>query len=326
MAHDVIQPPTPFLPLGCNFGVELVRQRETNFGIVRSLAFSRDGMRFAAGCSQVPARYAGFMTEITIAVWDTATGELLWRHQEEKPYYSVNSLGFSADGELLFGGGYIRDAATGKEIDWPGACSVCALSSDKRRVAYAGTYDVKLRDANYDVPRYRPQTVKNLDGLRDIYKLAFSPDCKWLCGGSRFADSWIWYADTGQPLRRLARGGGVSDFAFSNDSARIIVEGAVQETVSGQRLCRIEGGFFDFFTNNSISASTISPDGTRVVGGRANGNLDLFEAATGKPVHRLGRHPGMVTAVAFSADARYFVSGGRDGVIQLWRTEPSGYR
>jgi WD40 repeat protein len=65
-----------------------------------------------------------------------------------------------------------------------------------------------------------------------------------------------------------------------------------------------------------------SPDGKHIAVGGARflpeSPLIVFEAATGKAVHRLTGHAHVVRTVAFSADGKLLASGGGDGRLAVW--------
>jgi len=67
-----------------------------------------------------------------------------------------------------------------------------------------------------------------------------------------------------------------------------------------------------------ITALAISPDGSLVVVGLANGQVQLLERETGALLRVLEAHRGGVTAFDFSPDGSYLASGGIDGVVTIW--------
>jgi sterol desaturase/sphingolipid hydroxylase (fatty acid hydroxylase superfamily) len=68
----------------------------------------------------------------------------------------------------------------------------------------------------------------------------------------------------------------------------------------------------------AATALALSADGRRVVLGHQGGELDVWDAATGRPVASLAGHGGRVNGVAISGDGRRVVSGGCDGAVKVW--------
>jgi WD40 repeat protein len=65
--------------------------------------------------------------------------------------------------------------------------------------------------------------------------------------------------------------------------------------------------------------SGFSPDGNRIVSGRADNTLRLWDARTGQPVGEpLRGHENVVFCVAFSPDGSRIVSGSFDETLRLW--------
>ncbi len=68
----------------------------------------------------------------------------------------------------------------------------------------------------------------------------------------------------------------------------------------------------------AVTALAVSPDGSLVAVGLADGQVQLLERESGKLLRSLSRHIGGVIALEFSFDGRYLATGGADGVVTIW--------
>ena len=62
----------------------------------------------------------------------------------------------------------------------------------------------------------------------------------------------------------------------------------------------------------------LSPDGRQAAVGSDQGEVQLFDVATGRPGPVLRGHAGAVESLEYSPDGRQLGSGARDGTIRLW--------
>jgi WD40 repeat protein len=102
------------------------------------------------------------------------------------------------------------------------------------------------------------------------------------------------------------------------------VLGNIESTVV--RLWDVETGaaIQDFHSNVEIGSLAISPDGRSIAIGLINGQVQLWDIATGNHEHTLLAHSTVVSYVAFSPDSsKLLISGGGAGdyVLQLWDAE-----
>jgi eukaryotic-like serine/threonine-protein kinase len=65
-------------------------------------------------------------------------------------------------------------------------------------------------------------------------------------------------------------------------------------------------------------AVAFSPDGRSILTGSWEGTVQLWHAATGKPLGPPLQFQGEITSVAFSSDGRLFVTGGAGKTAQVW--------
>ena len=69
----------------------------------------------------------------------------------------------------------------------------------------------------------------------------------------------------------------------------------------------------------NVHALAVSRDGRRIASADSDHTVSLWDAETGKELHRLAGHTDAVYGVAFSADGRFLVSGGKDKSVRVWR-------
>src|SRR5262245_23123418 len=114
-----------------------------------------------------------------------------------------------------------------------------------------------------------------------LWALDYSPDGRYLVSGNMDGVTTLWDAKTGKAIRQFTAQGldEINGLAFSPDG-RIIVA----------------GGF------SQKSTETFAP---------------IWEVETGKEMLRLPL-PSMVYTVSFSRDGKYVLTGGSEGVSQLW--------
>ena len=70
---------------------------------------------------------------------------------------------------------------------------------------------------------------------------------------------------------------------------------------------------------DEVGAVAFSPDGRLIASASHDRTVQLWDAATRKPVgHPLTGHTDAVWSVAFSPDGLLLASGGADGTVRLW--------
>jgi RNA polymerase sigma factor (sigma-70 family) len=77
-------------------------------------------------------------------------------------------------------------------------------------------------------------------------------------------------------------------------------------------------GTVRFRHGNSLHALALSPNGKILGSGGGNALVCLWDLASGKLLHRLKGHRGMVLSVAFSPNGKAVATGGNDNSIRIW--------
>jgi WD40 repeat protein/serine/threonine protein kinase len=283
---------------------------------ISALAFSPDGSRLASAS-----------LDRTVKVWDTRTGE---RHLILSHTGLVLHVAYSPDGQRIASAGgdkivHLWDAETGREVlalrGHTDLCQCVAYSPDGWRLASASSDGtIRIWDAR---PLREDEGSKALTftGHHDeIRGAAFSPDGLWIASADFGGDVKVWDAATGR-MRVPFKGDTVVVFALAwrPDGERIATAGSdgrrhtvkVWDARTGELI-------FQLPTGPEYTAVAFSPDGRRLVTGRVNGGVQVWDAETGDVVGTLANLDAEVRAVVFSPGGEQLATTSPPGQVKLW--------
>jgi WD40 repeat protein/tRNA A-37 threonylcarbamoyl transferase component Bud32 len=290
------------------------------------LAFSPDG-RTLASASQ----------DGMIKLWDVRSGSLI-RTLARPLGQEVRCLAFSPDGGTLASAGSDRivtlwDVLTGRAVrrfrGHGGLITDLAYSPDGKALASSCVDQlIKVWDPDRDQDAENLQAPGTSDPAQVVYRVAFSPDGRYLASASypfppppRPASTIrLWDGPSGVPLRTITvaaefvygaafQPGG--DLMASVDSRGMV---SLWEPSSG----RWRGGWEAH--RGKAYIGVFDRTGRLLATGGEDGQVKLWDIGSRRLLWEARAHEGAVTSLAFTPDGTLLASGGDDRAVRLWRT------
>jgi WD40 repeat protein len=219
----------------------------------------------------------------TVRLWDVETGQEIRRFSGHTS--GVHSVAFSSDGQHILTGG---DDGSALLWETQARSELPTFNGENDMYAAAFSPDGKLLATNVisnELRLWNVSTGKMLWKAQDsglaLWALDYSPDGRYLVSGNMDGVTTLWDAKTGKLVRQFTAQGldEINGLAFSPDGKTIVAGGFSQKSVE-----------------------TFAP---------------IWEVETGKELLRLPL-PSIAYTVSFSREGKYVLTGGSEGVSQLW--------
>jgi hypothetical protein len=296
---------------------------------VGAVAFSPNGRTLASGGDDALLRVA-----------EVATGKE--RHQLRGHLGRIAAVAFSPDGKVLASGGrdstvYLWDPATGKRLHklegHDRTVLALAFTPDGRHLA-SGSYDGTVR-------------VWEIAGGKEVLKIeahqdavscvGFAPDGKTLASGGYDRIVRVWTVDvrggTAKGLHQLQAGRRTEVTGLTFCGGRFLATSSASGFLLLWDLKRGEVAEVLRPQGSTILTVASSPDGRTLGLGGLSGEVELYEAATGRPVGFFSAYsgefnsakfspasgsPGEVRAVGLASGGFLVAAGAKDGRVHVW--------
>ena len=282
-----------------------------NPSTVRSIAFSEDGTKLAAG-----------HTTRAVMVYSLETGKRIRSFHGHAE--AVSGLFFSADGDHLYSSSWdqtIRrwDLADHRRasVDLAGHTDHILGVSFSPDGSWLATSGRDRRIILWDMETY--EIIRTLEGHSStISDVRFSPAGGQLASCSYDRTIRLWDPRTGASGKTLTgHTAQVWSIAFDDEGKRLVSCGD-DETI---RLWDLDSGettrVFQGHSNRVIRA-VFNPDGDKIASASRDHTVRIWDSETGEVLHDLRGHTSDVFAVVFSPDGSRLFSGSRDQSVRVW--------
>ncbi len=191
-----------------------------------------------------------------------------------------------------------------------------AVFARNNRLILSGGMDSTIR--LWDINEGHKRNVYT-DPLTSILSVSLSPDRKFILCGASDHSARLLEMKTGRLMLILAgHDGPVSATAFSPDGKLMLTGGG---SVLLLRDIQQNKAVHSFSGHASpVNTISFSPDGKHILSGHADGQILLWETATGLRVNTLKGSASAVNSMALLHAGRYLLTGNQDGSLKLWDT------
>ncbi|MCG9127557.1 WD40 repeat domain-containing protein [Candidatus Poribacteria bacterium] len=290
---------------------------------VNCLSFSSDGRMLASGSQ-----------DKTIRLWDVATGE----HKKTLRGHSkqISHVVFKDTETLVSYGGdkkvRVWDVIKGRQKN---SFEVGVFSQD---IGFSKDGKVALsknrKDQSYSLYQWDLDTGSHKTLSKQIkYTIQYYFNIPVSSDGSMLAyctdlEIVVWDVTTSKEKKIIPEVTSLFSSLALDSEAKMVVKTDIDGIIklwnvdTGDKINELKNQYiidgYGKDTKRQILQIAISPDSTILVGGRADGVINLWDITTGKRIKTFMGHVGHVTNLKFSPDGQTLVSSGSDGTTLLW--------
>ena len=280
-------------------------------GVLQAVLVGHDQSLSSASFSPDSNYVVTTSADKTVRVWDALDGtsvDVLRGHSQ-----AVNSVAFSSNGELLI---TASDDQTVRV--WPFKHNDMGTKITRPQLIHsAGVNSVTFSSTDMDV------VTTSLDGrlwLYSVGKLKSYPITFTVGPSAANAelspDGQIIVVTTGREAEVFK----VADIRGAADEIKLrqIYGLKLQHSREGFQRIPAPKSHLTLTHSAEVTAAAFSSDGSSIVTADANGNVVVWNAATGQTVGQPLRHEKKVNSAVFSSDGKSILTACDDGVVRIW--------
>jgi serine/threonine protein kinase len=187
--------------------------------------------------------------------------------------------------------------------------------SPNGKLLASGGADSRLRLWDAD----RGTIIATLDGhLRSVTALRFMPNGQILISGSADGTIRFWDLVRRQLLKTIqAHQDKIYDLALSRDG-KTIISCSSDRTLSIVQLANARHHSIDSAIDR-VLALAVSPDGKQVAGGLMDGNIQIWDIATGESLSYWQGHDSAIKSLTFTPQGDRLITASWDRTIKIWQ-------
>jgi WD40 repeat protein len=202
-----------------------------------------------------------------------------------------------------------------------GSVSAVTFSPDGQHVASASKASSILI---LDLANGTTRILRDVDPSEQIRHIAFSPNGKFLVGGSENGKIRIWNVNTGNVERSFAAHTAKIQGLEFNPDGTLLASASEDSTVKLWDVSNwtLRGTLIGH--RSGVYEIAFSPDGKLLLSGSDDKTARLWDVASSKEIITPIQHNSPVWAVDFEPDGKLIATGSEDSTVQLWKLSSSG--
>lgn len=201
------------------------------------------------------------------------------------------------------------------------------FSTDGQTLISGGSYDGKDAIKVWNLATGQLRHTLSENRYQGFFSLAISPDGKTLFSKQYRDEVRVWDLQVGK-LKGTLPIQSFGDISVSPDGQVLMGtdgKGDINawSLPTGELVGTVPLSSLYFSSYSPSRAFAISPSEQILATDNESNGITLWNLQTGKLMHTLRGHPNTVASLAFSADSQILVSGGREGLVKIWRIPTS---